>query len=308
MQLQNVAKPFGEVNVYKQKDGVINIVATILREPDFELARMGLALDGSASMKTIYGSGGGIFTSDNLVEPVARTMVKFLTNYSHTGKVNVIYWACNPDGSKIEELGEFDSERIQNTAITGPKKLPWGRGTKLLPSVKYFVEKFKGESELGDIKKPAGFCVFVTDGILEDLADVKQYCIQYAQEISQGKKPFMKFFLIGVGDEVDERQMNSLDDMFENNPIKDTGGQNIDLWDHQLASDMNQLEQVFKEMVSEDMIVIGSGRILNQAEKNCHEYSDGVPALLKFTLPPGSTSFTLESPKGSFTQDISEAL
>ncbi|GJD19109.1 hypothetical protein RIVM261_040650 [Rivularia sp. IAM M-261] len=308
MQLQNVVEPFGEVNVYKQNGGILNIVATILIEPDFEYARMGLALDGSASMKTIYGSGGGIFTSNNSVEPVARTMVNFLANYSHTGKVDLIYWACNPDGSKIEELGEFDGDGIKNTAIVGPKKLPWGRGTKLLPPLIHFVEKFKGAPKLGNVRKPGGFCVFVTDGIIEDLADVKQYCIQYAQEISQGKKPFIKFFLMGVGDEIDEEQMDSLDDMFANNPIKDSLGQNIDLWDHQLANDMSKLEQVFKEPISQDMIVIGSGRILNQTGKICHEYSDGVPALLKFSLPPGSTSFILESPKGNFKQDISEIL
>lgn len=316
MQLTNVVEPFGEVNVYKQKNGELNIVATILTVPDIEGARMGVALDGSASMKKMYGvSGivGGAFamaasaSTPNVVEPVARTMVNFLANFSSNGKVNLIYWACSADGSKVEELGEFDEQDIQNVAITGPKKLPWGRGTKLLPPLKHFVDKFKDAPALG-VKQPAAICVFVTDGILEDLADVKQYCFQYAQEISNGQKPFMKLFLIGVGEEVDEGQMDELDDMFEGSGIKDSSGQDIDLWDHQLASDMKKLEQVFKELVSEEMIVIGSGRILNQAGKNCYEYADGVPALLKFTLPAGSNSFILEFPGGSVTQDISEAL
>ena len=36
MQLTNVVEPFGEVNVYKQQNGSINIVATILSVPDLE--------------------------------------------------------------------------------------------------------------------------------------------------------------------------------------------------------------------------------------------------------------------------------
>lgn len=316
MQLAKVVEPFGEVNVYKQNSGELHVVATILAVPDLEGAKMGLALDGSASMKKMYGvSGivGSVFaqaaaaSTPNVVEPVARTMVSYLSNFSSNGKVDVIYWACSPDGSKVEALGEFDEQDIQNVMITGPQKLPWGRGTKLLPPLQYFVDKFKDAPAKG-VKEPAAICLFVTDGIIEDLADVKQYCKQYAQEISKGQKPFIKLLLIGVGEEVDEGQMDELDDMFEGSNIKDSSGQDIDLWDHQLASDMQKLEQIFKEFVSEDMIVIGSGRILNQDGKNCHEYSDGVPALLRFTMPVGSTAFSLEFPGGSVTQDISEVL
>ncbi len=314
MQLQNVVEPFGEVNIYKQKNGEINIVATILTVPDIEGARMGLALDGSASMKKMYGvSGivGGAFAQAsntlNAVEPIAHTMVNFLSNFSSNGKVDLIYWACNPDGSKVELVGEFDGQDIRNLAISGPKKFTWGRGTKLLPPLEYFVEKFKNAPAAG-VKKPAAICVFVTDGILEDLEGVKKYCLQYAQEVAQGQKPFMKFCLIGVGEEIDEGQMDQLDDMFENNPIKDKAGQNIDLWDHQVSDNMNKLEQIFKELVSEDIIIFDSGRISNQIGKLVRDYADGVPALLKFTLPAGSTAFTLKFSGGSITQDISEAL
>ena len=314
MQLTNVVDPFGEVNVYKQKDGSIVIVATILTVPDLEGVRMGLALDGSASMKRMYGvSGivGGVFGAaasiPNVVEPVARTMIGYLSNFSSNGKVDLIYWACSADGSKIEEVGEFDEQQTQNLAIVGPQKSPWGRGTKLFAPVKHFVEKFKDAPALG-IKQPGALCVFVTDGIIEDLSDVKRYCFQYAQEVTNQSKPFLKMLLIGIGDEVDVGQMEELDNMFEGKNIKDASGQDIDIWDHQLASDMNKLEQVFKEFVSEDMTVIGSGQILNQAGKVCKDYPDGVPALLRFTLPSGSTSFTLEFPGGKITQEISDGL
>lgn len=262
-------------------------------------------------MYGVSGIVGGVFgaaaTIPNVVEPVARTMISYLSNFSSNGKVNLIYWACSPDGSKIEEVGEFDEEQTQNLAIVGPKKLAWGRGTKLLAPLQYFVDKFKDAPALG-VKQPAALCVFVTDGIIEDLAEVKKYCFQYAKEVTNQSKPFVKMVLIGVGDEVDVGQMEELDDMFEGKDVKDSYGQDIDIWDHQLASDMNKLEQVFKELVSEDMMVISSGRIVNQSGKVCQDYADGVPALLRFTLPSGSTSFTLEFPGGNITQNISEGL
>ena len=305
MQLRNVVESFGEVDVEKQGNGQLKIKAYILQEPDFENVGMGLALDGSASMKKSYGSGIGIFTSDNIVEPVARTMLSYLAKFSYTGKVNFIYWACGPGGSTVEELGEFDGQEIQKAVIAGPQN--WGTGTQLLPPLQYFIKKFQNSPALG-VKEPAAICVLVTDGIIEDLSQVKQYCCNYAQEINRGQKPFIKLVLIGVGEQVDSKQMAELDDMFEDNPVKDNFDRDIDLWDHQLVKDMTQLEQVFKELVSDDMIIISSGRILNQQGKVCKEYPDGVPALLEFTLPSGSTSFTLEFPTGSVTQDISEAL
>ncbi|WP_413166829.1 hypothetical protein ACL6C3_09040 [Capilliphycus salinus ALCB114379] len=89
MQLSNVVEPFGEVNVFQQSSGDLKIVATILTIPDLEGVRMGLALDGSASMKKMYGvSGvvGGVFGAaasiPNVVEPVTRTMINYLANFS----------------------------------------------------------------------------------------------------------------------------------------------------------------------------------------------------------------------------------
>ena len=51
-----------------------------------------------------------------------------------------------------------------------------------------------------------------------------------------------------------------------------------------------------------------SGRVVNQAGQPGKDYPDGLPALLRFRLPPGSTAFTLEFPGGTVTQDISEGL
>jgi len=307
-QLAQPVEPFGEVNVHKQSDGSLEIVATILMVPDIEGARTGLALDASASMKKLYGiSGmlGGPFAKataiPNLVEPVARTMAGYLAQFSSSGKCDLIYWACNPAGDAVEPINSVSSAEAETVAIGGPKKFPWGRGTKLLPPVKYFVDQAFKDA-------PWAICVFVTDGVVEDLADVKAFCLQFANQIASGQRKFIKFVLIGVGEEVDESQMEELDDMFEGSGLKDPDGNDIDLWDHKLAAEMRKIEEIFAEVVSEDAVVANSGKVVNQAGVVCKDYHDGLPAMLRFKMPKGSTSFSIEFPGGSVTQDLSEAL
>src|SRR3954468_2283304 len=102
-QLLHPADPFGEVNVHPQADGSIQVVATILMEPDVEGARCGLALDGSASMQKMYGANRAISSifarasgNENVVEPVTRAMAGYLARFSSSGTVNLVYWACSP--------------------------------------------------------------------------------------------------------------------------------------------------------------------------------------------------------------------
>src|SRR5438067_1066742 len=54
-QLKNVVDPFGEVNVYPGTLGGVRVVATILMQPHKEGAQTGIALDGSGSMRKMYG-------------------------------------------------------------------------------------------------------------------------------------------------------------------------------------------------------------------------------------------------------------
>lgn len=307
-QLLQPVEPFGEVNVHRRPDGSAHVVATILMEPDIEGARCGLALDGSASMKKMYGANAPLsplFRSaagvGNVVEPVARAMAGYLARFSSTGTVNLIYWACTPDGGGIEEIGEVTERQAQSLAVPGPRRTPWGRKTKLLPPVRHFVDGVFRDASWA-------ICVFITDGIIEDMQDVKHYCHQFARQIAAGRRAFCKLVLIGVGEEVDEAQMTELDDMFEGSGLKDPNGDAIDLWDHKLAREMRQLHEVFAEVVSENTVVAERGRILTQDGRVLADYADGVPALLRFTLPRGVRAFTLELPGHRVTQDVSEAL
>ncbi len=300
-----VVEPFGEVNVWTQPDGSVRVKATILMTPSVEGAQTGLAIDGSASMKPMFGAGGAVsalFASQtpNVVEPVARTLAAYLANFDTDGNTTAIYWACGPGGAAIEEIGDMDAAAAKSKSFASPKQ--FGTGTKLLPAVKYFTE-----TKFADA--PWGIFVFITDGVIEDLADVQAYSLQLAQQIAGGQRQFVKLVLIGVGAEVDEGQMEALDDL-DYGGLKTPAGQDVDLWDHKLAAEMQKIEEIFAEVVSTDTILAPSAEVLDGAgnavtPNGVGSYRDGLPALLDFNVPAGTTSFKLLLPGGKeIVQDL----
>lgn len=297
--------PFGEVNVFQEPDGRLRVKATVLMRPQVEGAQTGLAIDGSNSMNQMFGASGAVSAlfasaSNNIVQPVARTMAEYLANFDSDGNTTAIYWACGIGGAAIEELGDMNAAQSRTHNFAAPKSP--GTGTKLLPAIKYFTEtKFPDA--------PWCIFVFITDGAIEDLDAVKHYSIQLGQEISQGKRSFTKFVLIGLGTHVDESQMEELDDM-DYGGIKDQGGDEIDLWDHALAATMTKLDEIFKEVVSAKTILAPTATITDSAGNPVTpvgraSYADGLPALIEFTMPAGSTSFTINLPDSkTITQPI----
>jgi hypothetical protein len=289
-------EPFGEVNVFHEADGKLRIKATILMRPQVEGAQTGLAIDGSNSMNQMFGASGAVSAlfasaSNNIVQPVARLMAEYLANFDSDGNTTVIYWACGIGGGDIEELGDMNASQARTHNFVQPKSP--GTGTKLLPAIRYFTEtKFPNA--------PWGIYVFITDGAIEDLDAVKQYSLSIGREISQGKREFTKFVLIGLGPHVNEDQMEELDDM-DMEGLKDPKGDDIDLWDHKLASTMNKLEEIFAEVVSSEMILAPSASITDSAGNPVKpigrsSYADGLPALLEFTMPGTSSSFKITLP------------
>lgn len=308
VQLSRPVEPFGEVNVYRQPDGRLEIIATILMVPDVDGACTGLALDASSSMTKVFGVSAiksGPFakfsTPPNLVEPVARKMASFLTRFSADGRVSLIYWALGPDGSQIEEIGRHTEAEVATLKIIGPTQHAWGRDTRLLPPVRYFVEQAFADA-------PWSIAVLVTDGVIADLHDVKRYCFDLANKIVEGKRAPVKLVLVGVGEEIDEAQMTELDDMLKDYDLRDPHGQPIDLWDHKLASEMKTLEEIFAEVVAEDTIIAASGQVLDPTGAVARDYPSGLPAYLRFTLPADADHFILEFPGGRVSQDIREGI
>ena len=297
--------PFGEVNVFQEADGRLRVKATVLMRPQVEGAQTGLAIDGSNSMNQMFGASGAVSAlfasaSNNIVQPVARTMAEYLANFDSDGNTTAIYWACGIGGAAIEELGDMNAAQSRTHNFAAPKSP--GTGTKLLPAIKYFTEtKFPDA--------PWCIFVFITDGAIEDLDAVKQYSIQLGQEIAQGKRAFTKFVLIGLGSHVDESQMEDLDDM-DYGGLKDKSGEEIDLWDHKMASTMQKMEEIFAEVVTSNMMLAPSASITDSSGKAVTpigraSYSDGLPALIEFTMPSGSTSFTITLPDSkTITQPI----
>ena len=286
-------KPFGKINVWPQPDGSKQVRAYILMERVIEGAKTGIAIDGSASMRPAFGFSGlrgflfGSKTGVNQVSPEAQRMCAYLASkLDADGTTRAIYWATG-DGSKIEEIGDLTADQASKHDFVGPQG--FGGRTKLLPALTYLVESFE--------TAPWGMYVFITDGALQDLDQVMQYTSQLAREIAAGQRNDLKLVMIGLGDRISETQMQKLDDL-------DTGT-DIDLWDHKLAKEMQELAEIFAEVVDENTIIADRGLIRDSGGNIVADYRDkGVPALMTFALPPGETSFTLEIAGQSVQQPI----
>ncbi|MBY0527955.1 MAG: VWA domain-containing protein [Gemmataceae bacterium] len=298
-QLKKVVEPFGEVNVYPASSGKVRVTATILMEPHKEGAQTGIALDGSGSMHKLYGvdDGGGILSSifgkkplANEVTPVAQRICAYLARkIDADGGTTCIYWAVGPGGSEVQVIGDLTADQAERHTFGPPRD--FGTGTQLLPAVKYFVERFKDA--------PWGFYVFVTDGELHDLEEVKRYSTQLAWQVSKGQRKPLKFVLIGIGPDVNEAQMEELDDL-------DTGTA-VDLWDHKLAAEMRVLQEIFAEVVDKHARVADHGKVLDPSGRVVKNYSDtGLPAYLEFEMPTGAEYFTLEVNGNRIHQGLSD--
>jgi hypothetical protein len=299
-QLKNVVDPFGEVNVYPTQGGKTRVVATILMEPHREGAQTGIALDGSGSMAKLYGVDdgsrilsplfGGPKKRQNEITPVAQQICAYLARkLDADGGTTVIYWAVGAGGSEVEVVGDFRAEQAEKHTFGPPAD--FGTGTQLLPAVRYFVDRFKNA--------PFGFYAFITDGEIHDLDEVKEYSTRLARDIPSRRRAPVKFVLVGVGDAVDEAQMEELDDL-------DTGT-DIDLWDHKLAAEMRVLQEIFAEVVDKNARVAPNGRILDGQGKVVKDYSTaGLPAYLEFEVPAGSDHFVLEVNGQKVTQPLTD--
>jgi hypothetical protein len=301
-QLKTVVEPFGEVNVYPAASGKTRVVATILMEPHKEGAQTGIALDGSGSMASLYGveegGGGGLLAAlfgrkkqtVNQITPVAQKICAYLARkIDADGGTTCIYWAVGPGGGQVEEVGDLRAEEAERHIFGPPRN--FGSGTQLLPAAKYFVERFKDA--------PWGFYVFITDGALHDLEDVKRYSTQLARDVAARRRNPLKFVLIGVGPSVDERQMEELDDLDTGTPI--------DLWDHKLAAEMRMLQEIFAEVVDKNARISDHGRILDPQGKVVKDYSDtGMSGYLEFEMPAGAEYFTLEVNNNRIHQGLSD--
>jgi hypothetical protein len=157
--------------------------------------------------------------SKNTIEPVARDVTAYLAaNLDADGGTTVVYWACG-DGREVEVIGDLTSEQCATAEFAGPTGVDFGQGTFLAPAVRYFADRFKDARN--------GMYIFLTDGELNDLDDVKRLTVGYCREIAAKKRNPLKCVLIGLGDNINESQMEELDDL--------ESGTEVDIWDHKIA-------------------------------------------------------------------------
>lgn len=338
-QLSSVVEPYGEVNVFPEGDGKVRIKATILMKPDVEGAQTGLAIDGSKSMAEMFGGQVAVSTlfgsNYNVVQPVARTMAEYLAKFDSDGETSVIYWACGMFGNDIEVVGDMTAEKAIVTDFSRPKNM--GSGTKLLPAIKYYTEErfryspwgiylFITDGKIEDLDAVKAYTKEICQGMASgDRGFTKLVIIGLGNEFyyenkDENKVAQSKLTLEQAAGRLVEldnddtweksaawqvlEELDDLDEDPEYGLIKDSSGDYIDIWDHKLAASMKSLEEIFAEVVSRHMTVSPSAEITDSNGSpvkpvDRDSYSDGLPALIEFTMPRESTSFTLSLPNGS---------
>lgn len=283
-------KPFSDVH---NRGG--RVTATLLHDPTVEGLDVALYMDGSGSMEDEYGPRGilaKIGGVRNQVEPQMRWMLEYLATKDRNGVLRVAYWATG-DGSQLEVVGDLSGAEAQSYKFPGPQY--YGKGTSMLPVLRDYIAYIRQEAGKGARR---GLAVIITDSQIHDPDDVRAYSTQVAKEIAAGRLPRLNFVLVGVGDQVDEEQMEEI--CHEEYP--GVGH----LWCHRVADRMEEMAELVAVLVDETMTVAEGGKIYDDRGNVIKVYESRLPAMLEFQVPPECTSFTLEIAGQRFTQPLPE--
>lgn len=230
---------------------------------------------------------GYIRYTENIVQPLARDFAAYLADELDTkGRTSVLYWACG-NGDATEIVGEFSADDCQSLEIPGPSNVDFGEGTQLLPALQYFCRTYEDAD--------SAMFVFVTDGRLDDLEEVKLFTAELAKQIDKGQRNPVKCVLIGVGSAIDEAQMEELDDL--------ETGTDVDVWDHKIAKEMRALSEIMVELV-DDVVSTLPATVYDDKGNVVKKYTDGLPASVSFSMPVSSNYFELEVGSHRVRQNI----
>lgn len=296
---ERAVAPFSDIHV---KEG--HVVATLLHDPTVEGLDLALYLDGSNSMSEEYAYKSVVSLWDWLmskptpeaqsqVEPQARWMLEYLASKDRNGMLRVAYWACGDDGRGVEVIGELSGADAKSHKFPGPKHK--GNYTNLLPALRDYTGYLREAMKKGARR---GCAVFITDGRIHDAEAVKNFAGTVAKQIAQGTMPRLNFVLVGVGDQVDEAQMEDI--CHEEYP--GVGH----LWCHRIATEIQQVAELVAVLVDETMTVAAGGTIYDHGGRIVKVYEGRLPAVLEFDVPEDTESFTLEVNGQRFTQPLPE--
>jgi len=323
-----LAAEFGEVSLRHVGDklqvaAALAMGAFILG--DGESCRIGLALDASQSMIDAYGRGKTLSSEDsrpffekgmykevvrdgvtrrllndeakqevkrlglvkrtqNIVhQPVGEMIASLISNFAPGGReggsCEVVYWACGAEGKDIEQMGALTIADCKKNKIQGPLKTTFGPETHLAPPFKHFAEQSRESN---------GVFVFVTDGCIDDEAEVIALTHKLAAEIENGSRPSLKCILLGVGRDVDVDQFNRIDDMEMPADLA-----SIDIWNSKVLAEMRDMTDAFSEIFNPDEVVATSVQIFNDQGEVVTDEQDEVKALISFEMPAGSHYFEM---------------
>jgi hypothetical protein len=221
-----------------------------------------------------------------------RWMLEYLATKDRDGALRVAYWATG-DGQQIEVVGDLTGAEAQTYKFPGPRF--YGKGTFLLPVLRDYVAFMREQVGRGARR---GLAVIITDSQLYDAAEVKAYSAQLAKEIASGRLPRMNMVLVGVGEQVDEEQMEDICH------VEQPGVGH--LWCHRVADRMEEMAELVAVLVDETMTVAAGGTITDDAGKVLKVYEGRLPAVLEFDVPAACRAFTLEVSGQKFRQPIPE--
>lgn len=298
-------EPFSDLHV---EHG--HVRATLLHDPTVEGLDVALYIDGSGSMHKAYENrvlrtGGGFFYElfgigdaptvkvlDNEVEPQARWILEYLASKDRNGQLRVAYWATG-NGDGIQKIGELTAANARGWKVPGAESP--GQRTILTPALEDFHRYFVAQVAAGARQ---GCCVIITDGVIHDAEQVKQWSRRTAQAIAQKRLPRVNFILVGVGSGVDEAQLEE---------ICHEEYEGIDhLWCHRVAEEIKQVAELVAALVDETMSVADGGFVYDDKNNLIARYEGRLPAVLEFEVPEHCESFTLEVGGKRYTQPLPE--
>jgi len=302
---RQLVKALADVNVVPQGDGQNKIVVCVKPDPNVLIgekdSRAVIGLDASRSIKPWYGNKTAFgMVEPNRIKPIAVKLGEILCGLMKDDKTRFFYWAMGTGGD-TEEIGTFGSDELADMNVNGVGKTQWGRGTHLLPAIKTVVEG-------GGDSSSWVMGVLLTDGVIEDEEAAMEYCMGLGKFLVENPEVTIKLILLGVGEEVDAEQLTRFDDMFEGTDLED----DVDIWSCCPIDDIEDeegiLDVLFGELMTEDIIVAPSGKVLDPEGNLVKQFSDGLPGKFSFMLPEASTSFTLQAGGQDLVQDLSDAL
>lgn len=291
---------FSDLHLEKGK-----VIATLLHDPTVEGLDMAIYMDGSASMADEYENkpksrsfwewitSKPVQILPNMVEPQVHWMLEYLATKDRNGLLRVAYWACGEGGNQIEVVGELSGQDAKQHKFPGPKKM--GRRTMLKPALKDYVGYIKAQAAQG---AKQGCAVIITDGELHDADEVKAYSREIAREVVAGRLPRVNFVLVGVGNGVNEEQLEEV--CHEEYPGLGH------MWCHRIAEEITEVAQLVAVLVDENMTVAAGGTVYDDKGKVLKVYEGRLPAVLEFEVPEGCKSFTLEVSGQRHTQVVPE--